>query len=111
MTTPTITQFRVKPRLTPKRRTRARRYVENTDYAGFVHRVLKAHGRRVAEGDIEGLTELVELAEQLDAAITTAITGLRNAGYSWTDIAQRLGITKQAVHQKWGTTTRNREGA
>jgi hypothetical protein len=111
MTTPTVTQFRVKPRLTTKRRTRTRRYVENPDYAAFVTRVLRAHGRRVAEGDIDGLTELVALTEELDNAITTAITGLRGAGYSWTDIANRLGITKQAAHHKWGKTSHLSEGA
>jgi len=111
MTTPTVTQFRVKPRLTPKRRTRTRQYVENPDYTAFVSRVLRAHGRRIAEGDIDGLTELVQLTEELDTAITTAITGLRGAGFSWTDIATRLGITKQAAHHKWGNTTRTTKGA
>ena len=111
MTTPSIAQFRVKPRLTTKRRTRTRRYTENPEYAAFVTRVLRAHGRRIAEGDIDGLTELVALTEELDTAITTAITGLRNSGYSWTDIATRLGITKQAAHHKWGNTTRTEKGA
>jgi hypothetical protein len=105
MSTAPIAAFPVKPALTPKRRTRDRRYVENTDYAAFTQRVIKAHGRRVAEGDIEALPELVEVTEQLDAAITTGITGLRAVGYSWADIALRLGITKQAAHQKWGKPT------
>lgn len=109
MTTPRIAQFRVKPGLTPKRRTRTRRYVENTDYAAFATRVLRAHGRRVAEGDIDALTELTALATELDQAITKGITGLRAAGYSWTAIANRLGITKQAAHQRWGTTVNNHE--
>jgi len=102
MTTARIAQFPVNPRLTPKRRTRTRRYVENPDYAGFVSRVLRAHGRRVAEGDIEGLAELVGLNEQLDTAITEAIAGLRATGYTWADIALRLGISRQAAQQKWG---------
>ena len=102
MTASPIAQFPVKPRLTPKRRTRIRRYVENPDYAGFVSRVLRAHGRRVAEGDIEGLAELVGLANQLDTAITEAIAGLRATGYTWADVALRLGISRQAAQQKWG---------
>jgi hypothetical protein len=101
MSTTPIGQFRVKPRLTTNRWPRTRRYTENTDYAGFVTRVLRAHGRRVAEGDIEALTELSALSVQLDQAITDAITGLRNTGYSWSEIAARLGITKQAAHQRW----------
>ena len=105
MSTPRIAHFRVKPVLTGKRRTRTRRYVENTDYAAFVTRVLRAHGRRVANGDIAALTELTTLATEFDRAITEGITGLRTAGYSWTDIADQLGITRQAAHQRWGTPT------
>ena len=36
--------------------------------------------------------------------ITTAVTGLRKAGYSWAEIAARLGVTRQAAHQRWATT-------
>jgi hypothetical protein len=76
--------------------------VENTDYAAFAARILRAHGKRVADGDIEALPELVELGVQLEDAITAAVTGLRDRGYSWADIATRLGITRQAAHQRWG---------
>ena len=31
-----------------------------------------------------------------------AITGLRQYGYSWADIALRLGITRQGAQQRWG---------
>jgi hypothetical protein len=89
--------------LTPNRRRNRRRHVENTDYAGFARRVLAAHGRPVAAGDIEGLPELVALATELDDAITTAVAGLRDRGYSWADIATRLGISRQAAHQRWET--------
>lgn len=102
MTVSPITAFRVKPTLTPNRRRPERRPVENTDYAGFVSRVISAHGRRVQGGDIEGLPALVGLATELDQAITSAVTGLRAAGYSWAEIAGRLGITRQAAHQRWG---------
>jgi hypothetical protein len=105
MSTPVIAAFRVKTGLTPKRRNRNGRYVENIDYAAFASRVIKAHGRRVAEGDIEGLVELVALTDQVDTAITAAIAGLRVEGYSWADVALRLGITRQAAQQKWGKTT------
>ena len=38
--------------LTPKR---ARRLVENDDYAAFARRILRAYARRVADGDIDAL--------------------------------------------------------
>jgi hypothetical protein len=88
--------------LTPKRRTRPA--VENHDYAAFTRRVIRAHARRIAEGDIEELTHLTGLEHELHNAIHTAIEGLRAQGYSWADIALRLGITRQAAHQRWATT-------
>jgi hypothetical protein len=35
--------------------------VQNTDYAAFAARVIRAHGRRIADGDVEGLAELLAL--------------------------------------------------
>jgi hypothetical protein len=101
----------VNPALTPNRPTgtrptRAPRHrrnvVENDDYAAFTRRVLTAHGRRIARGDIEGLAALAEITTSLDAAMSLAIQGLRANGYSWVDIATRLGITRQAAQQRWG---------
>src|SRR6266581_4651415 len=89
--------------LTPKRRTRG--VVENDQFAAFCRRILAAHARRVADGDVEGLTQLIALAADVEYAISRAITGLRTAGYSWAEIASRLGITRQAVQQRWGGKT------
>ena len=47
----------VKPRLT------RRRERETSDYAGMVRRVLRAHGRRVADADPEDLAELVAMRD------------------------------------------------
>jgi hypothetical protein len=81
---------------------RARRAVENDAYASFIRRVLRAHGRRVAAGDVEALGDLVALAEDIDRAVADAVAGLRQFGYSWADIAARLGVTRQAAQQRWG---------
>jgi hypothetical protein len=93
--------FTVNTRLTPKRRTRA---VENDQYAAFIRRVIRAYSRRVADGDIEAITTMANLAADFDTAIRQAITGLRAFGYTWADIALRLGITRQGAQQRWGTT-------
>ena len=85
--------------LTPKR---PRRVVENDEYAAFLRRVIAAYGRRVGSGDIDAIAEMAALADHLDAAIGGAITGLRAIGYSWADLALRLGVTRQAVQQRWG---------
>jgi hypothetical protein len=94
-------RFGANPALTAKRGGRGRRQVENADYAAFLTRAIKAHGRRVHAGDIDGLAELVNLATELDTAVTHAVTGLRRCGYSWAEIGTCLNITRQAAHQRW----------
>lgn len=82
---------------------RRRRVTENDEYAAFARRVLHAWARRVAAGDIDAITAMATAARELDNAIRQAVTGLRGKGYSWAEIATRLGITRQAAHQRWGT--------
>jgi hypothetical protein len=89
----------VKSSLTAHRR---RDVVENDAYAEFAARIIRAYSRRVAGGDIEAITDLVQLSERVDEAIAFAIGGLREFGYSWTEIGTRLGITRQACQQRWG---------
>jgi hypothetical protein len=102
MTLPPLTvHFNVNKPLTPKHRTRI---VENDKYAAFLRRVIAAYSRRVAAGDIEAITDMAALADHLDDAIRQAITGLRACGYSWAEIAARLGINRQGAQQRWGTT-------
>jgi hypothetical protein len=90
----------VKAGLTPKR---PQRQVENAEYAAFVCRILRAYSRRVGDGDVEALVLMLGLAEEIDAAIAEAVKGLRARGYSWAEIGSRLGITRQAAQQHWGT--------
>jgi hypothetical protein len=89
----------VKTPLTSKRRYRI---VENDEYAAFLRRVINAYSRRVASGDIEAISTMARLAGHLEDATRQAITGLRESGYSWADIALRLGITRQGAQQRWG---------
>ena len=89
----------VKTTLTPKRPGRVR---ENDEYAAFTRRVLRAYARRVATGDVEALTLMTDLADEIDSAISQAVKGLRAFGYSWAEIGSRLGITRQAAQQRWG---------
>ena len=76
--------------------------MENTDYAAFAARVIRGHARRIADGDIDDLADLPRLSRELDAATQQAVDGLRGFGYSWADIAARLGTTRQAAQQRWG---------
>ncbi|MEH1011720.1 hypothetical protein V6U90_01130 [Micromonospora sp. CPCC 206060] len=98
MTAPTV-----KPSLTPNRpRPKRREVVENDQFAAFHRRIIRAHGRRVASGDVEALRDLVGLSEVIDQALTDAVQGLRAFGYSWAEIGARLNISRQAAQQRWG---------
>lgn len=79
--------------------------VENEEFTAFGRRIIRAAGRRIAAGDVEALPALAALSADLDAAIGDAVLGLRAAGYSWAEIASRLGVTRQAAHQRWASTS------
>ena len=85
--------------MTAKRRTRAK---ETPDFTAFVSRSIAALARRVAAGDVDALGGLADLSGQLDDAIRDAVAGLRGRGYSWSEIGDRLGVSKQAAHQRYG---------
>ena len=80
----------------------ARLVVENDAYAAFARRVVRAAGRRVAAGDVDGLADLVALSDQMERSIGEAVAGLRAFGYSWGEVAVRVGVTRQAAQQRWG---------
>ncbi|TDC82507.1 hypothetical protein E1193_11715 [Micromonospora sp. KC606] len=93
----------VKKSLTPAVPRQCRReVVENDEFAAFARRIIRAHGRRVATGDVEALRDLTALSADLDRAISEAVIGLRAFGYSWAEIGSRLGISRQAAQQRWG---------
>ncbi|TDC43623.1 hypothetical protein [Micromonospora sp. KC213] len=93
----------VKKTLTPHLpRQKRREVVENDEFAAFARRIIRAHGRRVATGDVEALRDLTALSADLDQAISEAVIGLRAFDYSWAEIGSRLGISRQAAQQRWG---------
>jgi transcriptional regulator of acetoin/glycerol metabolism len=55
------------------------------------------------EVGLRAVARLRRLAEQLEA---DQVAAARRAGWTWQDIALRLGVTKQTVHRKY----RHREG-
>ena len=65
--------------------------------------MIRAYGRRIASGDVEALLDLLALNVEIEQATDNAVEGLRDTGYSWREIAARLGITRQAAHQRWST--------
>jgi hypothetical protein len=98
----------VRVALTPKpRRKRAKRQVENAQFDAFVRRILRAYGRRVADGDVEALASLAALSTEVDAVLRLAVASLRRGpySYSWSEIAERLGVRKQTAQERFGERT------
>src|SRR3954467_14453606 len=97
----------VKRTLTPTPRQRSRRAGENREFAAFVRRILRAYAARVAAGDVEALASLTALSAEVDAVTRLAVAGLRKGpySYSWSEIADRLGVTKQAAQMRYGDRT------
>jgi hypothetical protein len=80
---------------------RPKRQVENPDYAEFTRRIVKAYARRVADGDIEALPSMAQLASDVDTALHDAVAGLRTWGYSWAAIATRLGVNRSTAQERF----------
>jgi hypothetical protein len=97
----------VKPALTPKPAKRTKRAVENTQFDAFVRRILRAYARRVAAGDVEALRPLAMLSSEVDTVTRAAVQGLRQKpySYSWSEIGDRLGTSRQAAQMRYGDRT------
>lgn len=56
-----------------------------------------------------GLTAVVALRQLVEVLEELQVDNARRLGWSWRDIARRLGVTKQAVHYKHGLRTHRKE--
>ena len=75
---------------------------DQTEFAGFVRRILRAAGRRYAnEADVWDLAELEQLRAEVDSAQVRAVAGMRLQGFSWTEIGSALGVSRQAAQQRF----------
>jgi len=84
---------------------KAGRYRETSEFLGFIRRGLRALVRRVGEeGDVESLSQLLALHNQVEEALVGAVAGLRRGPkpYSWAEIGERMGMTKQGAQQRFG---------
>jgi hypothetical protein len=57
-----------------------------------------------------GLRAVAALRGLVEVLETLQVDNARAKGWSWQDIASRLGVTKQAVHQKHGPRSRSGPG-
>jgi hypothetical protein len=65
-------------------------------------RLLDSAGRRAATGDLDALAGFAEFTRHADRVMRLAVIGLRAQGISDEVIGGYLGITRQAVGQRFG---------
>ena len=62
--------------------------------------------RVASEDPEEGLRAVAALRSLLERVERIQVESARNKGLSWQDIAEQLGVSKQAVHQKYAKKRR-----
>jgi hypothetical protein len=60
-----------------------------------------AEGATSSDPDV-GLRAVAALRDLSERLEVLQVQAARELGWSWQDIAQRLGVTKQTVHRKYG---------
>lgn len=77
--------------------------IETAEYAAMLKRMIRAYGRRVADGDDVDLREMLAVQAELENAIRVAVQGQREIhGQSWAYIAGGLGVTRQSAFERFG---------
>lgn len=74
---------------------------DTSDVASGIARLIRALGDRIAMDDPEDLQHLRDLDDALAGAWRTAVAGIRTTGATDADIGRALGVTRQAVEQRW----------
>lgn len=76
----------------------------------MLDRMVRAMARRAVGGELEALGVLRELRWKIDAAIAEGAQGAHATfGFSWTEIGNELGISRQAARQMYGRPERKAE--
>lgn len=76
-------------------------YRETPDVAAATARLIRSVGKRVATEDPDGLESLEQLDRAVRDAWSTAVAGLRASGFTDRDLGRQLGMTRQAIEQRW----------
>jgi hypothetical protein len=78
-----------------------RRYRETPEVVAATRRLVRVVGERIATEDPADLRLLFDLERDLRHAWSTAVSGIRSAGFTDREIGEVLGTTRQAVEQRW----------
>ena len=83
----------------------AKREYEAPDVGAMVSRMFRALVKRAAEGDLEAVQVLAALSGDLQAATNNAAAAAHDFGYSYTELGNALGISRQAARQRFGAAS------
>lgn len=78
------------------------RYRESSEIGSMAMRVMRALVRRAAEGDTEALEVLVAIRQESAGQVRDAAQELIAFGYTYAELAQVLGISRQAAQKRFG---------
>lgn len=78
------------------------KWYDETQLRDAVVRRIKSTGARAAAADLEALESLAKFIRYSGFMIEMAVADLRARGVSDDDIGQALGVTRQAVGQRFG---------
>lgn len=76
---------------------------ECPDMAAMMKRVARGLVKRAGEGDREALSALADVERAVGDAIVQAARAAHYGpfGYTWSEIADELGVTRQAAHKRF----------
>lgn len=94
-----------RPRPGTRRRRRRRGPMETPEYADMMARLVRRYGVRVGDADTVDLTRMLEVRALFDEAIRAAVRGQREAGFTWGEIGEALGTSKQAALMRFRSST------
>lgn len=65
--------------------------------------IIRSQPKRIRfhEVDIEDLRQMIALRDVIEDAVAAMVTGLVEDGYSWSEVARPLGVTRQEAHRRY----------
>jgi DNA-directed RNA polymerase specialized sigma24 family protein len=75
------------------------------EYGKFAKRMIRAYGLRARKDglDPDSLTQLMEIQALLDEQMREVVAALREDGFSWSQIADALGMDRGNCSKKYGS--------
>jgi hypothetical protein len=98
-----------KSNLSAKRRSSGGLHRSDDEIAKATGRLIRALGDRLSDDDPSGARLLLLIEDEVRTAWALAVAGWRESGFSDGRIGEELGVTKQAVQQRWPRDIHARE--